>query len=83
MVPNMVNSVVLNGHMFITDPHGPEVEGGDLIQEYVRNLLAELPLEVHFLDDRAYHSSGGNTHCATNVRREGIREPWWTLMTPD
>lgn len=83
MMPNIVNSVVLNGHMFITDPHGPEVEGADLIQEYVRNLLAELPLEVHFLDDRAYHSGGGNTHCATNVRREGFREPWWTLFPPD
>lgn len=82
MVPNMVNSVVLNGHIFITDPHGPELEGQDLIQEYVRNLLAELPLEVHFLDDRAYHMGGGNTHCATNVTREGFGAPWWSLLTP-
>ena len=83
MVPNMVNSVVLNGHIFITDPHGPEVDGRDLIQEYVTNLLADLPLEVHFMDDRAYHRRGGNTHCATNVRREGFREPWWSLLIPD
>lgn len=80
LVPNMVNSVVLNGHIFITDPHGPEVEGRDLIQDYVRSLLAELPLEVHFMDDRAYHRRGGNTHCATNVRREGFESPWWTLL---
>jgi len=83
LVPNMVNSVVLNGHIFITDPHGPEVEGSDPIQEYVKDLLAELPLEVHFMDDRAYHRRGGNTHCATNVRREGFDRPWWSLLAPD
>ena len=81
LFPNMVNSVVLNGHLLVSDPHGPEVDGKDLLQEYVRDLLADLPLEVHFLDDRLYHAWGGNTHCATNVRRDGGDEPWWILAT--
>lgn len=79
LFPNMVNSVVLNGHFLVSDPHGPEVEGRDLLQEYVRDLLADLPLEVHFLDDRVYHAWSGNTHCATNVRREVVDGPWWML----
>jgi len=81
LFPNMVNSVVLNGHLLVSDPHGPEVDGKDLLQEYVRDLLADLPLEVHFLDDRVYHAWSGNTHCATNVRRDGADEPWWMLAT--
>jgi protein-arginine deiminase len=77
LFPNMVNSVVLNGHLLVSDPHGPEVDGEDLLQTHVRDLLGGLPLEVHFLDDRQYHVWGGNTHCATNVRRVGAAEPWW------
>jgi protein-arginine deiminase len=79
LFPNMVNSVVLNGHFLTSDPHGPEVDGKDLLQEYVLGLLADLPLDVHFLDDRTYHRSGGNVHCATNVRREGAVTPWWAV----
>jgi protein-arginine deiminase len=80
LFPNMVNSVVLNGHLLVSDPHGPVVAGRDLLQEHVRALLDELPFEVHFLDDRVYHAWGGNTHCATNVRRVGANEPWWELV---
>ena len=83
LFPNMVNSVVLNGHFLTSDPHGPEVDGRDLLQEYVRGLLADLPLEVHFLDDQTYHRSGGNVHCATNVRREGPVTPWWAYAKRD
>jgi len=75
--PNMVNSVVLNGHFLVSDPHGPEVDGEDLLQQHVRSLLEDLPLTIHFVDDRRYHMGSGNTHCATNVLREGFDEPWW------
>lgn len=78
--PNMVNSVVLNGHLLVSDPHGPEPEGTDLLQEHVRGLLGELPLTLHFMDDRRYHRGSGNTHCATNVRREGFEQPWWERL---
>jgi len=67
LMPNMVNSVYMNGHMLMADPRGPLDAGKDLIQEYVRGLLNKEGVEVHFVDDLAYHNRGGNVHCATNV----------------
>jgi protein-arginine deiminase len=67
LMPNMVNSVYLNGHMLMADPRGPLDAGKDLIQEYVKALLNKEGVEVHFVDDLAYHNRGGNVHCATNV----------------
>jgi protein-arginine deiminase len=80
LFPNMVNSVVINGHFLLSDPHGPVVDGVDLLQEHVRGLLADLPLEIHFMDDRRYHRSSGNVHCATNVRRTPFARPWWEYL---
>jgi protein-arginine deiminase len=80
LFPNLVNSVVINGHFLTSDPHGPVAGGADLLQQQVRELLSELPLEVHFLDDRIYHRGGGNVHCATNMRRTPFARPWWTYL---
>ena len=80
LFPNMVNSVVINGHFLVSDPHGPEVDGVDLLQQEVRNLMADLPLEIHFMDDQIYHRGGGNVHCATNVRRTAFARPWWEYL---
>jgi protein-arginine deiminase len=66
-MPNMVNSVYMNGHILMADPRGPLDAGKDLIQGYVRGLLNKEGVEVHFVDDLAYHNRGGNVHCATNV----------------
>lgn len=70
-IPSMVNSVVMNGHFLVSDPHGPEPAGTDLLQQDLINRLtaAQVPLTVHFVDDQRYHKWSGNTHCATNVRR--------------
>jgi len=67
LMPNMVNSVHLNGHQLMADPRGPVVNGKDLVQEYVRGLLGKEGIEVHFLDDLVYHNWGGNVHCGTNT----------------
>ena len=67
LMPNMVNSVHLNGHMLMADPRGPADAGKDLIQEYVRGLLGKEGIEAHFVDDLVYHNWGGNVHCGTNV----------------
>jgi protein-arginine deiminase len=75
--PNMVNSLILNGHIYIADPNGPLVDGRDLLKEEMRQRLKDLPLTPHFFDDRHYHRGSGNVHCATNVRREGFPAPWW------
>ncbi|NIM58318.1 MAG: hypothetical protein GTO16_05160 [Candidatus Aminicenantes bacterium] len=79
VVPNMVNSTILNGHILIVAPNGPVIDGKDQLEEEMRNLLSGLPLKPHFIDARQYHKWGGEVHCATNVRREGFRTPWWTL----
>jgi len=67
LIPNMVNSVHMNGHMLIADPRGPVENGNDLMQEYVRVRLSKEGIEVHFLDDLPYHLWGGEVHCGTNV----------------
>ncbi len=79
VVPNMVNSTTLNGHIFIVPPNGPVIDGKDQLEEEMRKLLSGLPLEPHFIDARQYHKWGGEVHCATNVRREGFRRPWWAM----
>lgn len=79
VVPNMVNSTILNGHIFIVAPNGPVIDGKDQLEEEMRKLLSGLPLKPHFIDARQYHKWGGEVHCATNVRREGFRTPWWVM----
>jgi protein-arginine deiminase len=79
LVPNMVNSAVLNGHIFIVAPDGPVIEGQDLLEQEMRMLISGLPLTPHFLDAHIYHRWGGEVHCATNVRREGFSAAWWEI----
>ncbi|MBN1223058.1 MAG: hypothetical protein JXB23_07395 [Candidatus Aminicenantes bacterium] len=76
-IPNMVNSTVLNGHIFVVSPNGPVIDGKDQLEEEMRKLLSSLPLTPHFLDACFYHQRGGEVHCATNVRREGFNTSWW------
>lgn len=78
-VPAMVNALVANGHIFVSDPHGPEPAGADLMQaDFVARLAAaDVPLQVHFVDDRRYHNWSGNVHCATNARRAGFSPSVW------
>lgn len=84
IVPNMVNSTLLNGHIFIMAPEGPVVKGEDLLEAEMRRLLEDLPLELLFLEGGVYHMWGGEVHCATNVRREGPSTPWWQVrLSPD
>ena len=78
-IPNMVNSTVLNGHIFIVSPKGPVIDGKDQLEEEMRKLLSGLALTPHFLDARTYHQGGGEVHCATNVRREGFSTAWWEM----
>ncbi len=79
LVPNMVNSTVLNGHIFIVAPNGPVIDGKDQLEEEMRRLISGLPLIPHFLDAQFYHRHGGEVHCATNVRRDGFSTPWWEM----
>jgi protein-arginine deiminase len=77
MMPNMVNSAYMNGHILMADPEGPVFAGEDLIQKYVRQLLSKEDVMVHFIDDLPYHKWGGNVHCATNVTYQPYETAWW------
>lgn len=77
LFPNMVNSAVLNDYLLIADPDGPQINGTDLLQEEVKRLLSGVPVHPVFVDDTQYHKWSGNVHCATNIRREGLPEPWF------
>lgn len=80
LMPNIVNSLVINGHLVISDPHGPRAGERDLLHGWLRERLAGLGLEIHFVDDAKYHRWAGNVHCATNVRREGFEPNWWSPL---
>lgn len=77
LMPNMVNSIHMNGHQVLADPRGPIENGKDLLQEYVRELLKKEGVTAHFVDDLPYHVWSGNAHCATNVTYEPYATPWW------
>ena len=71
--PNVVNALVVNGHVVMSDPDGPALAEGDPFKQRVRELLDDLPVEVHFVDDRLYHRWSGNVHCATNALRQPLK----------
>jgi len=83
MVPNLVNSLVVNGTIFLPDPDGPVVDGKDLFEEAALRALADLPQKKAFLDDSQYHKWSGNVHCGTNALREGFPAPWWATSAPE
>jgi protein-arginine deiminase len=82
--PNMVNALVVNGHLVMSDPNGPLIDGKDPIQTRTVEILtaAGVALTPHFVDDRQYHKWSGNVHCGTNTRREGMELPWWSYDRP-
>lgn len=79
---NPVNSVHINGTVFVGDPVAPQVRGKDLIQAEIRQKLEPLGLEVQFLDDSAYQANAGNVHCATNSKRLPVVDEMWKHL-PD
>lgn len=71
LIPNMVNSVVVNGMFIAPEPHGPTVDGLDAIEQDFIARMANAEVDVIFVDDQQYHRWWGNVHCATNVTRNG------------
>lgn len=87
VIPNAVNSMVVNGHLLAPEPRGPRLNGRDLFEEAIRNALAGCEVRVVFVDAwRAFHEGGGEFHCGTNTFRR-LRDPaWWKhvkLSRPD
>jgi protein-arginine deiminase len=79
VIPNAVNSAVVNGHLLVPAPRGPRHDEKDAFEEAIRAALAGCDVRVIFIDTwNAYHTSGGEIHCGTNTFRR-LRDPaWWT-----
>lgn len=68
--PNMVNSLLVNGTLIVPDPHGPIVDGRDVLLQAVRDRLEPLGCRVVAIDNfDSYHRWAGEVHCGTNVTR--------------
>lgn len=80
LMPNLVNSLVLNGIFVAPMPDGPVVDGKDVFEEDLRQRLSAYPVEVHFIDDWRYHTWSGNVHCGTNATREPYAMSWWDAL---
>jgi protein-arginine deiminase len=81
VIPNAVNSAVVNGQLLVPKPRGPRHDKKDMFEEAIRAALAACDVRVVFIDSwNAYHTSGGEIHCGTNAFRR-LRDPaWWTYV---
>jgi protein-arginine deiminase len=67
---NMVNSLLVGKTFIVPDPHGPLVNGTDVLLQAVKDRLEPLGVRVVAVDDfYPYHRYGGEVHCGTNATR--------------
>ena len=70
LTPNMVNSLQVGDTLIVADPHGPLVDGTDVLLQAVKDRLEPLGGKVVAIDDFfPYHRYGGEVHCGTNATR--------------
>ncbi|NET74931.1 protein-arginine deiminase [Okeania hirsuta] len=81
--PNMVNSVVVNGELLVSNPLGALINGRDYTQEKFRRLVADASLNINFMDDKYYQNLRGSIHDATNTTRLGKNNPFWKSLSED
>ena len=79
--PNMVNSVVINGELLVSNPGGALINGRDYTEENFRRLVSDSSLNINFMDDRYYQELRGNVHDATNTTRLGKNNPFWEALS--
>lgn len=78
VIPNCINSLIINGHAIVPDPLGPPVDGEDVIARAIRTALSSHGIQVHFVDVwETYHWLGGEIHCGTNTVRRISNPMWW------
>ena len=79
VIPNAVNSVVVNGSLLVPQPLGPRLNENDGFEQAIRTALAGCEVRVVFIDSwNAYHTAGGEIHCGTNTFRHLRHPAWWT-----
>ena len=77
--PGTVNGLhVEKGHFYPPDPHGPVIDGKDLMKSQFEEALAAIDYEVHWVEDwDLYHRMLGEVHCGSNAKRALPSVNWW------
>jgi len=77
-LPSLVNGLVL-GKAFVTaDPHGPVIDGVDVIKELLETTLEPYAVDIHYIDTwNPYHEHSGGVHRATQAHRLPHNLDWW------
>lgn len=77
--PGLVNGLVTDGSTFMApDPHGPRVDGVDVVKAAFENELAKANVTVYWIENwDMFHRLQGEVHCGTNVLRAKPTIGWW------
>jgi protein-arginine deiminase len=78
--PGIVNGVVLDDTTFVAPtPHGPVVDGQDVLVKATEDEFAKIGVSVLWNEDwDMYHRLSGEVHCGSNVRRAVPDDAkWW------
>ncbi len=71
---NMVNSLLIGDTFIVPDPHGPLVNGRDVLLQAVKDRLEPIGCKVVAVDNfYPYHRWAGEVHCGTNATRRPPR----------
>ncbi len=81
VIPNPVNSMLVNGVLLVAEPRGPRQNAKDAFENAIRAALTGCDVRLVFIDSwNAYHTSAGEIHCGTNTFRR-LRDPaWWKYV---
>lgn len=78
--PGIVNGLYVDATTFIApEPHGPIVDGKDILKDATEQELGAIGIDVKWNEDwDMYHRLSGEVHCGTNVRRAVPQDArWW------
>jgi len=77
--PGTVNGLhVEKGHFYPPDPHGPVIDGKDIMKAQFEDALGAIDYAVHWVEDwDLYHRMLGEVHCGSNAKRELPDVNWW------
>jgi len=77
LMPNMVNSLIVEGKILIPKPFGPRDSSGDIFENEVTSVITGLVEEFIDYEWKDYHYNLGEVHCGTNAKRDAPSDNWW------
>jgi len=77
--PGTVNGILIDSKTFMPPkPHGPKVNGVDVMEQQFEEAYATVGMNVHWVEDwDLYHRLLGEVHCGSNATREIPEAKWW------